>query len=99
MLENCEAPSEDQLKELDLIPLTDERAQKRKKEDRPTEDGNEATTEVSSDDESIVSEIELFANRWGFYDACNPLFFRFTSIAFQHVSSSQIVLLTRDPHL
>lgn len=41
-------------------------------------------SDVSSD-ESLVSESKPVASRWGLDEDGNPLFYRFTSIAFQHV--------------
>lgn len=91
MLENCEPPSEDQLQELDLVPLQPVEkgsagaaaavaAQSRQRRLRKAENGSDV-----SSDESLVSEIEPVANRWGFDDDGSPVFYRFTSIAFQHV--------------
>lgn len=46
---------------------------------------------AKSSESSLTSIVEAIPNRWGFDDEGNPMFYRFTSIAFQHVRLEKIL--------
>lgn len=113
MLESCEPPSEQQLEELDLLPLQRANlaaadaaaavgaitsANLSNKETQcdlgPSRSGSEISKVSSA--ESLISEAKPISSRWGLDEDGNPVFYRFTSIAFQHVVADLIMSQERE---
>jgi hypothetical protein len=94
MLEKCDPPTEMQLKELDLFPIKPYNSpfhQTRSDwcHSHPVlslKKTRKQSAEDDTSDNTLCTNIEFFQYKGGHDENQNPIFYRFKSIAFQHVS-------------